>query len=274
MDRLKKCIACLLLLAVLASLGGCGQTEYAAFRALEVIGEKQFCAVCRGGDKLADVVDAALRTLAGNGTLSSITARWLGSDRSCLEGDAGALQALKNTLDEPLPETRRLIIGVEKDDYPLGFLENGEVRGMNADLANAMGELLGWDILVLPIHSDEISANLVSGNVDCALGFDGSLVSPDKFFVGAPYLKSDIIVAVRRESEIQRLRDLKDSRVGVINDPAVLKAVRSSEHLTKFASGATQYLTIDRCVNALDNGWCAAIAMDSLMLSFYREKTA
>ncbi len=274
MDRLKKCIACLLLLAVLASLGGCGQTEYAAFRALEVIGEKQFCAVCRGGDKLADVVDAALRTLAGNGTLSSITARWLGSDRSCLEGDAGALQALKNTLDEPLPETRRLIIGVEKDDYPIGFLENGEVRGMNADLANAMGELLGWDILVLPIHSDEISANLVSGNVDCALGFDGSLVSPDKFFVGAPYLKSDIIVAVRRESEIQRLRDLNDSRVGVINDPAVLKAVRSSEHLTKFASGATQYLTIDRCVNALDNGWCAAIAMDSLMLSFYREKTA
>ena len=271
MKRLKKCIAFLLLLAVLTSLCGCGQTEFAAFRALEIIGEKQLCAVCRGGDKLAEVVDAALLTLAGNGTLTAITARWLGSDRSCLEGDAGALQALKNTLDEPLPETRRLIIGVEKDDYPIGFLENGEVRGMNADLANAIGELLGWEILVLPIHSDEISANLVSGNVDCALGFDVSLVSPDKFFVGAPYLKSDIIVAVRRDSEIKRLRDLKGSRVGVINDPAVLNAVRSSEHLTKYAAGATQYLSIDRCINALDNGWCAAIAIDSLMLSYYRE---
>ena len=72
MKRLKKCIAFLLLLAVLASLCGCGQTEFAAFRALEIIGEKQLCAVCRGGDKLAEVVDAALLTLAGNGTLTAI----------------------------------------------------------------------------------------------------------------------------------------------------------------------------------------------------------
>ena len=53
--------------------------------------------------------------------------------------------------------------------------------------------------------------------------------------------------------------------------PAVLAAVRSSEKLTKFASGATEYLSIERCVNALDMGWCAAIVMDSLMLSYYRD---
>ena len=264
---MKKCIAMLLLLALLFSLGGCGQTEYAGFRALEVIGEKQFCAICRGGDKLAAVVQAALATLAANGTLSAITTRWLGTDRSCLEGDAGALAAL-----EELPEPRRLIIGVEKDYYPLGYSENGALRGMNVDLANALGELLGWEILILPIGSEEISAHLVSGNVDCALGFDGSLVSASKFSVSEPYLKSDIIVAVRSESEIKRLRDLKDARVGVVNDGAVINAVRASEHLTKYAAGATQYLSVDRCVNALDNGWCAALAMDSLMLSFYREK--
>ena len=264
---MKKCIAILLLLALLVPLGGCGQTQYAGFRAMEVIGEKQFCAVCRGGDKLAAVVEAALSTLAANGTLSALTARWLGQDLSCLEGDALALAAL----EEP-PEPRRLIIGVEKDYYPISFSENGAMRGLNVDLANALGELLGWEILILPIGSDEISANLVSGNVDCALGFDGTLVSASKFSVSKPYLKSDIIVAVRSESEIKRLRDLKDARVGVVNDPAVLNAVRASERLTKYAEGATQYLSIDRCINALDNGWCAAIAMDSLMLSFYREQ--
>ena len=267
MNRWKKRIALLLLLALLAALCGCGQQEYAAFRALEVIGEKQFCAVCRGGDKLATVVEAALKVLAANGTLSSISARWLGRDRICLEGDAGALRAL-----EEQPEPRRLIIGVEKDYYPIGFSENGTLSGMNVDLANAIGELLGWEILILPIGAEELSAHLVSGNVDCALGFDGSLVSASKFSVGAPYLKSDIIVAVRSESEIKRLRDLKGCRVGVVNDPAVLSAVRSSEHLTKYAAGATKYLSVDRCINALDNGWCAALAMDSLMLSFYREE--
>ena len=96
---MKKCIAILLALVMLAALAGCGQTEFASFRALEVIGEKQFCAICRGGDKLAPVIEAALATLAGNGTLPSITARWLGKDRSCLEGDSGALRALEATLE-------------------------------------------------------------------------------------------------------------------------------------------------------------------------------
>ena len=263
---MKKCIALLLALVLLAALAGCGQTEYASFRALEVIGEKQFSAICRGGDKLAPVIAAALETLAGNGMLSSITARWLGKDRSCLEGDVNALAAL-----EELPEPRRLIVGVEQDYDPIGFTADGRLQGLSVDLANALGELLGWDILILPISSEEVQANLVSGNVDCALGFDGTLVKADKFSVSAPYLKSDIIVAVRAESEVKRLRDLKDCRVGVVNDPAVLNAVRSSEKLTKYASGATEYLSLERCINALDRGWCAAIVMDSLMLSFYRD---
>jgi hypothetical protein len=68
---MKKCIALALALALLASLAGCGQPEVSAFRALEVLGEKQFSAICRGGDKLAPLIDAALKTLAGNGQLSA-----------------------------------------------------------------------------------------------------------------------------------------------------------------------------------------------------------
>ena len=266
MGRIKKHIAIVLLMALLAALAGCGQEQVSSFRALEVLGEKQFCAVCRGGDKLAAVIDAALKTLAGNGRLSSITTRWLGRDRSCLEGDAGALRAL-----EELPEPRRLIIGVETDYDPIAFEENGLLRGLSVDLAEAIGEALGWEVMLMPISSDAVAAQLASGNIDCALGFDGAVVNRDKYSVGAPYLKSDIVLAVRSESEIRRVRDLNGSRVGVIHDPAVLSAVRSSERLTKHASGATEYLSLDRCINALDNGWCAAVAMDALMLSFYRD---
>ena len=263
---MRKLVAIALALAMLAALCACGQQEIGSFRALEVLGEKQFCAICRGGDKLAPVIGAALETLAANGTLPSITARWLGRDRSCLEGNAGALSAL-----EEQPEPRRLIVGVESDFYPIGFQENGEVRGMSVDRANALGALLGWDVMILPITAEEVSAHLVSGNVDCALGFDTGLLSAEKFSVGAPYLKSEILLAVRTDSEIKRVRELKDCRVGVIHDPAVLKAVRKSEKLTKYASGATEYLSLERCVNALDNGWCAALAMDSLMLAYYRD---
>ena len=263
--KMKKCIALALLLALLASLCGCGETEVSAFRALEVLGEKQFCAICRGGDKLAPFLDAALRTLAGNGQLAAISVHWLGRDRICLEGDAGALRALEET-----PTARKLIVGVESGYDPIGFTENGELRGMSVDLACALGELIGWEVMLLPITAEEVAAQLASGNVDCALGFDPAVVSASKYSVGAPYLKSDIVLAVRSESEVRRVKDLDGSRVGVIHDPAVLAAVRSSERLTKHASGATEYLSLDRCISALDNGWCAAVAMDSLMLSYYR----
>ncbi len=262
---MKKCIAILLLLALLASLSGCGETEVTAFRVLEVLGEKQFCAICRGGDKLAPLIDAALKTVAGNGQLTNITVRWLGRDRSCLEGDAAALNAL-----EELPTPRRLIIGVETDYEPIAFEDSGTLRGMSVELAQAIGEIIGWEIMLLPITPDDVAAQLSSGNIDCALGFDVGIVSAEKFSVGEPYLKSNIVLAVRSESEVRRVRDLNGSRIGVVHDPAVLSAVRSSEKLTKHASGATEYLSIGRCINALDNGWCAAVAMDSLMLSYFR----
>ena len=267
---MKKYIAIVLLLALLASLAGCGQPEVSAFRALEVLGEKQFCVICRGGDKLAPLIDAALKTLAGNGQLAAISARWLGKDRCCLEGDASALRDLEETPEE-MPTERKLIIGVETDYDPLSFEEDGILRGMSVDLAEAIGALIGWEVMLLPITAEDVEAQLSSGNVDCALGFDGSVVRANRFSVSAPYLKSDIVLAVRTESEIRRVRDLDGCRVGVIHDPAVLSAVRSSEKLTKHASGATEYLSIARCISALDNGWCAAVAMDSLMLSYYRD---
>ena len=36
----------------------------------------------------------------------------------------------------------------------------------------------------------------------------------------------------------------------------------------KYASGATVYLSPERCISALDNGWCAAVAIDELRLDY------
>ena len=262
---MKKLTALLLALLLLVGLCACKEESDAAFRTLEVIGTKHYGSICRGNDKLAPVIAAALKTLAGNGTVSALTAARMGSDRSCLEGDSGALAAL-----EELPEPRTLIFGVEKEFYPVAYEENGEMRGLCPDLAFAVGELLGWEVRVIGIGPTEVEAQLASGNIDCALGFDTGLVKAEKFTVGSCFLESDILLAVRAESEIRKMRDLDGSRVGTINDPAVQKAVRSSEKLTKYASGATEYLSLTRCLEALDKGWCVAVAADELMLAYYR----
>ena len=77
----------------------------------------------------------------------------------------------------------------------------------------------------------------------------------------------ELILAVRQSSEVRSLRDIQGQRVGTIDDPLLEASVKSSESVTRYASGATVYLTPERCLEALDKGWCAAIAMDSIMLS-------
>lgn len=261
---MKKPVALLLILMLcLSGLCACKKTEDAAFRTLSVLGTRQYCAVCRGGDDLADVINAAVSTLAGSGTISAISAHWLGRDRCCLEGDAAAFSALGIT-----PEPRTLIVGVEQNYTPMAYEENGALQGMSVELAEALGTMLGWEIRLQPIAPDEVGAQLSSGNIDCALGFDPRSVKADKYALSPCYLESDIVLAVRPESEVRRMKDLQGRRVGIINDPAVSTVIKADEKLTKYADGATQYLSAARCVSALDSGWCAAVAMDSIMLSF------
>lgn len=262
---LKKFIALFLALLLLLSLCACGGKTGAGFRTLDVVGTKYYSTICRGGDKLAPVIEAAMSTLAGNGTISALSIQWLGKDRCCLEGDAGAFAAL-----EELPEPRTLIIGVEQDFRPIAYEENGEAKGFCVDIAMAVGALLGWETRVQSISPDEVAAQLSSGNVDCVLGFDSGLVSAEDYSIGGCFMESDILLAVRTESEIKRVRDLKGLRVGTINDPAVLRAIRSSEKLTKHAEGATEYLSLSRCIEAMDKEWCAAVVLDSLMLAYYQ----
>lgn len=263
---MKRITSLLLALIILLSFCACGKEETTGFRALEVIGTKHYSAICRGGDTLAPLIRASLEVLSANGSLSSISARWLGKDRNALEGDPNAFKTL-----EEIPKQRTLIFGVETDFNPIAFQENGEVKGMSVDIANAIGALIGWETMILEISADDVAAQLASGNIDCAIGFDSSLVNSEKYSVCGTFLESDILVAVRSDSELSRVKDLSGTRIGTINDPAVLKAVRSSEKVTKYATGATEYLSLQRCISAMDSGWCSAVALDSLMLSYYTD---
>lgn len=262
---MKKFFAVLLALILLTSLWGCGQKELSAFRTLEVLGTKRYCAICRGGDRLSPYIEAALGDMAITGTLQSISTRWLGSDRIAWDSDSAGLKDLP--ADET-PEARTLIFGVETAFYPLAYEADGTLQGLCVDIANGIGERLGWAVQIIAISPSEVGTQLSSGNIDCALGFDSSLVKAADYDIGSCFLESDVVLAVRSESEIRRVKDLQDLRVGTISDPAVLSILRADEKLAKYASGATEYLTLPRCIEALDKGWCAAVAVDALALSY------
>ncbi|MBR1658772.1 MAG: hypothetical protein IJ705_00455, partial [Oscillospiraceae bacterium] len=95
--------------------------------------------------------------------------------------------------------------------------------------------------------------------------FDPGTVKEGDYTVGLSYMESDIVLSARR-SGAGSMRELKGERIGTVDDPSVIAAVKADERVTRYAEGATVYLSARRCVSALDNGWCAAIAMDEIML--------
>ena len=265
--RGKRFFALLLALILPAALTGCGQAETSPFRELEVLGERRYSLICRLNDRIAPQLDAAMEDLAAAGTLSSISIRWLGRDAIILKGKEKSQEAEIEAAEgaEALP-SRVLILGVEDGYDPMAFATGGALQGMSVDIGAALGEALGWEVRYQPISPGEIGTQLASGNIDCALGFDPGEISASKYTVGVTYLRSEIVLAARRDTGVKRLRDLEEKTVGTTNDPMVTSLVQNHDKLTKFAAGATIYLTPRRCVEALNTGLCAAVAMDRIML--------
>ena len=253
-------LAVLLAASLPAGLAGCGQGENGSYRVLSVLGARRYSVLYRLDDRLASVVDGAMEGLAADGSLAAISLRWLGRDAITLR------EREREAAEEPESTARTLIVGVEADCVPMAYTEDGALRGMSVDIADALGRALGWEVAYQPVSPAEVETQLASGNIDCALGFDPAAVSDAKYTVGVTYMESDVVLAVRPGSAVKRLRDLREQRVGTVNDPALTALVRRDEKLTHYASGATVYLSAARCVEALDKGWCAAVAMDRIIL--------
>lgn len=263
MKTLKKRAALFLAAALLLCLCACGG-ETGPYRVLETVGEKQYGLVYRQGDKLAAQVSAAMSALAADGTLSQLSTKWLGSDRACLAGDAAALEALGTV------EKRTLIVGVQSDCRPMSCDDgSGNYTGMSVDIADAVGERLGWDVKIQPIGAGELAAQLSSGNIDCAVGFGIESLDPAKFTAGSCYLKSAVSVVVPSSSDIRSLRGLKGGRIGAVKDPSIVALTEKDAKVVKYAVPVTAYLTPARCLSAMANGWCSAVAMDDIMLAEY-----
>lgn len=261
---MKRIIAMLLVLCFGLGLCACGEEQVGAFTILEEIGEKQYAGIYRKGDKVSEVVEAAMKNLAASGTLSRISSSWLGSDAIVLTGDAEALSAI-----EDMPQSRTLIIGVDTDAPPYAYTDGGNLAGMSVDIAKAIGSLLGWDVKILAVKSSEIATQLASGNIDCALGFAPQCVSTESYTVGETFLTGTVVLAVPEGSDVTSIRKIDDQRIGTISDPGLESIVNAHEKLQKHSSGATVYLTAPRCLSALSDGWCVAIAMDARMLQAY-----
>ena len=265
MKRLKNLISLLLLFSMLLVLCACGNNGVSAgYRIISAsIGSGELCVAFRDGDALGDAVTAALKKLAADGALSSISLKWTAQDLVTLEGDVNALEHLNYDSSQ----RTELIVGLDMSRAPLSFKSGGRYEGFDIDAASAVCDLFGWELKLQPIDAENVSVELASGNIDCAFGSFGESVSG--YVLSPAYMEFEYVLAVPTSSRIKRLSQLKGKTICAISDQPLLAALDADTRLSEKLDSVQTLPSAESCLNSISNGFADAAVIDSISAIYY-----
>lgn len=274
MRRIKQILALGLICALGLGLCACGKAV-GSYRVLKTLGSESFRIGFRQNDYVATYVDAALKALAADGTVHSLAIKWLGTDETTIEADSETLEALGD-----IPQ-RELIVGVSDSSFPMSYADGDGYAGFDVELAQAVGQKLGWTVRYQPISVSDAYVELSSGNVDCVWGgmvLDGvnldengkEKAEKQRIALSEPYLTNELLLVTRADSKYSSASRLKGATVMLDTDEQYMAALQANERLMN-RFGQVERVTggAQQCFDALNAGECAAIVTDSVTLAYY-----
>ena len=156
-------------------------------------------------------------------------------------------------------------VGFDAEFPPYGYKdENGEYTGFDLELAQAVADMEGWELVKQPIDWDAKDMELSSGTIDCIWnGFtmDGR---EDQYTFSTPYIDNSQVFVVPADSDVKTAENLAGKNVGVQKDSSALAALESEDHKALMDSFAnlTQYADYNTAMMDLEAGGLDAVAMD------------
>ena len=260
----KRIGALFLSIVLLFLLCACGGSRPVTFKVIAELDQEEFRVAFRKDDPLCDIVTAVLKELAAEGQLSRLSGQYLGADYTCMPALPEALRILEA---EVVPG-RKLRVGVQEGVAPLSSSrDDGTFYGLIPDLAELVAQKLGWTFEYMVINSDNVAAELGSGNIDCAWMAASFAGSEDTCSLSPGWLRNSHELVVREGSGLNRKNSLKGKILGV-TDATALAALKESG-LEEKAGAVWFYTDLISCFNALAAGDCDALVIDSIVKGYY-----
>ena len=165
----------------------------------------------------------------------------------------------------------KFVIGLDDTFAPMGFRdEKGELVGFDVDLARAVGEKLGVEIVFQPINWDTKELELKNGNIN--LIWNGLSITDERkkqLLFSNPYLENAQIILIKIDSDIKNKADLKDRIIGTQSKSSGEEAVTKDPINTELKELRT-YDTCDQAFLDLDAGRIEAIVADEVLARFIK----
>ena len=152
-------------------------------------------AICVGKDhgELKQSINHAIRILKANGVIDSIVNRHLERGIAVAYTPKASADKLNSSSDTPHPSDAKKMgpealqkLGLKKSlrfatnatFEPFEYYQNGKIVGIDVDVANAIGDVLGVDVEILDMEFDAIITSVQAGKADA--GIAGITVTPER----------------------------------------------------------------------------------------------
>ena len=184
--------------------------------------------------KTAAVIMAASAMLltacggTGDNTSSENTEAQEGNSSNDASGESESGEDLSL---QKVKDAGKFVLGLDATFKPMGYTdENNEIVGFDNDLAEAVCEKLGVELVKEPINWDTKEQDLSVGKIDCI--WNGLSVSPSReeaFNLSEPYMKNAMVFVVPESSDINSVDDLAGKKVIVQNGSTAQDTLAASE---------------------------------------------
>ena len=184
--------------------------------------------------KTAAVIMAASAMLltacggTGDNTSSENTEAQEGNSSNAASGESESGEDLSL---QKVKDAGKFVLGLDATFKPMGYTdENNEIVGFDIDLAEAVCEKLGVELVKEPINWDTKEQDLSVGKIDCI--WNGLSVSPSReeaFNLSEPYMKNTMVFVVPESSDINSVDDLAGKKVIVQNGSTAQDTLAASQ---------------------------------------------
>lgn len=184
--------------------------------------------------KTAAVIMAASAMLltacggTGDNTSSENTEAQEGNSSNDASGESESGEDLSL---QKVKDAGKFVLGLDATFKPMGYTdENNEIVGFDIDLAEAVCEKLGVELVKEPINWDTKEQDLSVGKIDCI--WNGLSVSPSReeaFNLSEPYMKNAMVFVVPESSDINSVDDLAGKKVIVQNGSTAQDTLTASQ---------------------------------------------
>ena len=167
---------------------------------------------------------------------------------------------------EHVDDQKTFTVGFDAEYPPYGYMdENGEYTGFDLELAEAVCELEGWELVKKPINWDSRDMELNSGSIDCIWNGFTMNGREDKYTFSTPYVDNSQVIVVAENSGIQSLEDLSGKTVGVQAASAALAVLQDEEGQKALAdtfAALNEFADYNTAFTELQAGALDALAID------------